>query len=149
MRMDKMKVVMLSMTVAILAGCVVAIPLIINKNQGEGFVTVQFEVDGQAGDIYSKSVDYTLNKNPGMKVVKNDKSNMHFEGQTQRNGRTYDLKWTAKQLPESKTQFDFEAKGTEGDKTVDAAEMNNVADTAVQNFCDALNKKCQIAPAQK
>jgi hypothetical protein len=149
MHTNKLSVMMVSTTLAILAGCVAAIPLIIEKNQSEGLVTVQFQVDGQAGDIYAKSVDYTMNKNPGMKVVKDDRTNMRFEGQTMRGSRTYELKWTAKQLAESKTQFNFEAKGKEGDQMVDKAEMNNVADTAVQNFCEALNKKCEITSTQK
>jgi hypothetical protein len=149
MRIPTLRKMMTVMAMALVAGCIAVIPIMIKKNQQEGFVTVQFEVDGKAGDIYTRSVDYTLNKNPGMKVVKNDKTNMQFEGKIMRDARTYDLKWTVKQLSENKTQFDFEAKGTEGDKLVDASTMGAEADKAVNNFCEALQKKCEIAPAAK
>jgi hypothetical protein len=149
MRIATLRKMMTVMVMALVAGCIAVIPIMIKKHEEEGFVTVQFEVQGNATDLYAKSVDYTLKKNPDIKLVKDDRNGLSFEGQSLKDGRTYDMKWTVKQLDGGKSQFDFQAKGTEGDKLVDAATMGAEADKAVNNFCDALQKKCEIAPAAK
>lgn len=150
MYIANIKKIIAGMVMALVAGCIAVIPIMIQKHNEKGFATVQFEVQGKAADLYAKSVDYTLKKNPDLKVVKDDRQALSFEGQSLKDGRTYDMKWTVKQLADgAKSQFDFQAKGTEGDKLVDEAEMGGVADNAVQNFCDAIQQKCQIAPAEK
>jgi hypothetical protein len=149
MRIANLRAMMVAMVIALVAGCIAVIPVMIKRHNEEGFATVQFEVQGNATDLYAKSVDYTLKRNPDLKVVKDDRKGLSFEGQSVKDARTYEMKWTVKQLEGGKSQFDFQAKGTEGDKLVDAAEMGRVADNAVQNFCDAIQQKCQVAPAEK
>jgi hypothetical protein len=145
--LSKMMTVMVA---ALAAGCIAVIPIMIMKHNEKGFATVQFEVQGKAADLYAKSVDYSIKKNPDLKVIKDDRQALSFEGQNVKDGRTYDMKWTVKQLDDgAKSQFSFQAKGTEGDQLVEEAEMGRVADNAVQNFCDAIQQKCQIAPAEK
>lgn len=140
--------VMTAMLMVFVAGCIAVIPIMIKKHNEEGFATVQFEVQGKAADLYAKSVDYTLKKNPDLKVVKDDRQNLSFEGTVTKDGRNYDAKWTVQQVADSgKSKIDYQVKGEQDGKLVDAAEMGAFADAAVKNFCEALNQKCEIAPA--
>lgn len=141
-----MKKLLSCLLLAMVAGCVVAIPILIKKEQEKGYAKVQFDAQGNAADLYAKSVDYTLGKNPAIKVDKDDRQGMHFEGKSVRDGRDYDMKWTVKQVADGKSQFNFELKGAEGDQLIDATEMGKEADAAVKNFCAALQQQCQIAP---
>jgi hypothetical protein len=134
------------MLALLLTGCVAAVPIAVKYYQEKDFAKFEVQIQGNAADIYAKSVDSTKEANPtNLKVVKDDREELEFEGEvTKPSGRTYIAEWNVEQVDDKTSELRFLVKGMDGEEMVDEAEMKKIGTDGLNRFCARANLSCVI-----
>jgi len=130
---------------ALLTGCVVAVPYAINVYKERDFVKLDIVADGQAADMYDTLNEYSKERTPDRVVEKDDREKLKFEGHvTKASGRVYTVEWEVKQLNPRQAHIDFMVKAEEDGEPINEQELEGLAFEALDLFCKKARRKCTI-----
>jgi len=131
--------------VALLAGCVAAIPLAVNYYKEKDFAKFEILMQGDAKQIYADAVAAIKANNPNRVIEKEDPEDLEFSGSVKKeSGRTLVVILEVDQKDEKNSEVNYLIKGLDGEQLVDEAEMKKLGTDAINNFCARTNRTCVI-----